>query len=161
MRAINAQMQNALAAHTRRPAFTVTIEDHTNHLTAYQAPGLLDMWSDVCVANDGSIVRVNLTRGAGGGFSNTFQFTRITDPSVAAQWTSVTAFPGGSGVMFQDGGCCVSNNAGVLRAFAAASRSEVAVQPAYLAAAPVAEQPEERSCELSLSFFPALGCLSW
>src|SRR4051812_4512452 len=109
-------MQNALAAYTRRPAVSLTIEDHTNHLLSYQTPGLTDMWSDVCLANDGSVIRVNLTRGSS--FSQNFQYSRITDPSVGSQWSAVTTFPGGSGNMFADGGCCVSNNAGTLRAFA-------------------------------------------
>src|SRR5437899_2683607 len=78
------------------------------------------MWSDCCVANDGSIIRVNVTRGLHGGFGfkDDFQFSRITDPSVGSQWSTVTTFTGGSANMFQDGGCCVSNNAGTLRAFA-------------------------------------------
>src|SRR5258708_26713487 len=110
-------MTTALAAKTRRPAISLTIEDHIIHLSAYQTPGLTDMWSDCCVANDGSIVRVNLTRG-GTGFNQNFQYTRITDPSVAGQWSSVTTFSGGSANMFQDGGCAVSNNGGTLHAFA-------------------------------------------
>ncbi|MGH2482564.1 MAG: hypothetical protein ACRDHW_23195, partial [Ktedonobacteraceae bacterium] len=117
MRTIDANMTSALAATTRRPALGLTIEDHTIHLSAWQNPGLADQWSDVCVASDGSIIRVNLTRG-GAGFTNSFQFARITDPSVASQWSTVTMFPGGNGNIFQDGGCAVSNNAGVLRAFA-------------------------------------------
>lgn len=95
----------------------LTIEDHTVHLSAYQTPGLTDMWSDCCIANDGSIIRVNVTRG-GFGFTSSFQFARITDPSVGSQWSTMTTFTGGSGNIFQDGGCCVSNNVGTLRAFA-------------------------------------------
>lgn len=117
MRTIDANMQTALAAKTRRPAVSLTIEDHTVHLSAYQTPGLTDMWSDCCIASDGSIVRVNVTRG-GFGFTSNFQFSRITDPSTGSQWSTVTTFTGGSGNMFQDGGCCVSNNGGTLRAFA-------------------------------------------
>ncbi len=117
MRTTDASMQNALASLTRRPAVGLTIEDHTVHLSAYQTPGLADMWSDCCVASDGSIVRVNLTRG-GTGFASSFQYARITDPSIASQWSSVTTFSGGSGNMFQDGGCAVSNNGGTIRAFA-------------------------------------------
>lgn len=117
MRAIDANMQNALAAHTRRPSVGLTIEDHTIHLSTYQVPGLADQWSDCCLANDGSILRVNLTRGSFG-FTSNFQFSRITDPSLASQWSTVTTFPGGAGNMFQDGGCAISNNAGTLRAFA-------------------------------------------
>ncbi len=108
-------MHTALAALTRRPAITLTIEDHITHLSPYQSPGLTDMWSDACIANDGSIVRVNVTRGS---FASNFQYARITDPSIAAQWSTVTTFSGGSGNTFQDGGCAVSNNGGTLRAFA-------------------------------------------
>ncbi len=117
MRTIDAAMQSALAANTRRPAIGLTLEDHTNHLTAYQTPGLVDQWSDVCIANDGSIVRVNLTRGSFG-FTSNLQYSRITDPAQAAQWAGVTTFAGASGNMFQDGGCAISNNGGTLRAFA-------------------------------------------
>ena len=117
MRTIDANMQAALASLTRRPAIELTIEDHTVHLSAWQTPGLADQWSDVCIASDGSIIRVNITRG-GLGFTSNFQWARITDPSVAGQWSTVTTFTGGSGNISQDGGCCVSNNAGTLRAFA-------------------------------------------
>ncbi len=117
MRTIDAAMQSALDAETRRPAIALTIEDHTIHLTPYQSPGLVDQWSDVCLANDGSIVRVNLTRSTFGQTAN-FQHARITDPAQASQWSTVTTFSGGSGNMLDDGGCAVSNNAGTLRAFA-------------------------------------------
>ncbi len=117
MRSIDANMQGGLAASTRLPVSTLLIEDHTNHLFPYQSPGLADQWSDVCLASDGSIIRVNLTRGSFG-FTSNFQYVRVTDPSQAAQWSGVTTFAGGGGNMFQDGGCCVSNNGGTLRAFA-------------------------------------------
>lgn len=117
MRTIDANMQAALASLTRRPAIELTIEDHTVHLSAWQTLGLADQWSDVCIASDGSIIRVNITRG-GLGFTSNFQWARITDPSVAGQWSTVTTFTGGSGNISQDGGCAVSNNAGTLRAFA-------------------------------------------
>jgi hypothetical protein len=110
-------MQTALASRTRRPAIGVTIEDHTNHLSSYQAPGLTDAWSDICIANDGSILRVYLA-GAAGSFSSSFQFTRITDPASASQWSTVTTFSGGSANIWHDGGCCISNNGGTIRAFA-------------------------------------------
>lgn len=117
MRTIDATMQAALAAMTRRPAVSLTIEDHIIHLSAYQTPGLPDQWSDCCVASDGSIIRVNVTRG-GFGFTSNFQYARIADPSVASQWSSVTTFSGASGNIYEDGGCAVSNNNGTLRAFA-------------------------------------------
>ena len=117
MRTIDANMTTALAAHTRRPAIGLTIEDHTNHLLSYQTPGLTDAWSDVCIANDGSIVRVYLS-GSSGSFAGSFKYSRITDPSIGSQWSSVTTFSGGSANMWHDGGCCISNNSGTLRAFA-------------------------------------------
>jgi len=110
-------MTTALASKTRRPSVGLTIEDHIVHLSAYQSPGLSDQWSDCCIASDGSIIRVSVTRG-GFGFTSSFQWTRITDPSVAGQWTTLSTFSGGSANMFQDGGCAVSNNGGTLRAFA-------------------------------------------
>lgn len=119
MRPLSTALQTALQARTRHPAVILTIEDHTNHLLPYQTPGLPDQWSDACVADDGSIVRVYLTHPAGPDtFAQHFQYTRITDPSQAAQWTTVTTFTGGKANMFQDGGCCISNNHGTLRAFA-------------------------------------------
>ena len=117
MRTIDATLTAALASKTRQPAVSLTIEDRTIHLSGYQTPGLADMWSDACVANDGSIIRVNITRG-GSGFTSNFQFTRVTDPSVSGQWSTVTTFSGGSGNIYQDGGCAISNNSGTLRAFA-------------------------------------------
>lgn len=117
MRTIDANMTSALAAKTRRPAVGLTIEDHTIHLSAYQTPGLTDNWSDCCVANDGSIIRVNVSHSSFG-FTSNFQYSRITDPSIAAQWASVTTFSGGSGNMFESGLCAVSNNGGTLHAFA-------------------------------------------
>ncbi|HVU70227.1 MAG TPA: hypothetical protein VHD63_24065 [Ktedonobacteraceae bacterium] len=117
MRTLDAALTTALAGSTRRPALSLTIEDHTIHLSPFQTPGLSDRWSDCCVASDGSLVYVSLTRG-GTGFDQDFQYTRITDPSIASQWSTLTTFSGGSDTMFQDGCCCISNNGGTLRAFA-------------------------------------------
>ena len=110
-------MQAALAATTRWPAIGLTIEDHTNHLSSYQAPGLADSWSDICIANDGSILRVYLA-GAAGSFSANVQYTRVTDPASSGQWSAMTTFSGGSANIWRDGGCCISNNGGTIRAFA-------------------------------------------
>ncbi|HEY0756884.1 MAG TPA: hypothetical protein VGD98_23225 [Ktedonobacteraceae bacterium] len=117
MRSIDAGMSAALAAYTRRPAIGLTIEDHIIHLSAYQAPGLSDSWSDCCIASDGSIIRVYLN-GTSGSFTASFQYSRISDPSNAGQWSSLTTLSGGSTNMWRDGSCCVSNNSGTLRAFA-------------------------------------------
>jgi hypothetical protein len=75
------------------------------------------VWNDGCIASDNSIIRVQVTS-SGSGFVSNFMVQRITDPTQAAQWASWTALPGSTGVMFQDGGCAVSNSAGTLRAFA-------------------------------------------
>jgi hypothetical protein len=74
-----------------------------------------DALNDVCLASDKSIVRVQVTRS---GFASTFQVQRISDPGQAAQWASWTVLPGSTGLMFQDGGCAVSNTGGTLHAFA-------------------------------------------
>jgi hypothetical protein len=81
--------------------------------------GINDGWSDMCVASDGSIIRVRITWGGGGAdFVQSFQWQRITDPTSVPQWTTWTTFGGGSGNIWDDGSCCVSNNSGTLRAFA-------------------------------------------
>src|SRR5215467_9152091 len=116
VRSMSGALTTLVNNKTRRPALTLTIEDHVKHWASYQTPGITDMWSDGCIANDGSIVRVSLTRGSP--FVQSFRSQRITDPTVASQWSTWTTFSGGSGNMFQDGGCCISNNSGTLRAFA-------------------------------------------
>jgi hypothetical protein len=58
-----------------------------------------------------------VTRG-GFGFTSNFQYQRITDPTMAGQWSSWTTFTGSAGLMFQDAGCAISNNGSTLRAFA-------------------------------------------
>lgn len=115
VRTLDTALTNALNAVTRRPAMTLTIEDHVIHYASYQTPGTADALNDACSAADNSIVRVQLTRS---GFSANFQVQRITDPSQAAQWATWTTLPGASGVMFQDGGCAISNSGGLLHAFA-------------------------------------------
>lgn len=106
-RTLDASLTSALASHTRRPALTLTAEDHIQHLQSFQTPNVADAWNDACIANDGSIVRVQVTRG-GGGFTSSIKTQRITNPSTASQWSTWTTLSGGSGNMFQDAGCAIS-----------------------------------------------------
>ncbi|MBA2392212.1 MAG: hypothetical protein H0V70_05645 [Ktedonobacteraceae bacterium] len=116
VRTLTGSLLSALSSVTRSPALTITIEDHVIHYAPYQTGGT-DAWNDGCIANDTSIIRVQVTRG-GSGFVSNFQVQRITDPTQATQWSIWTTLPGSTGLMFQDGGCAVSNSAGSLRAFA-------------------------------------------
>ena len=115
VRSFDAALTSALNSTVRRPSITLTVEDHVSHYAPYQTPGVADAVNDACVANDNSIIRVQVTRN---GFASTFQVQRITDPTNASQWSSWAALPGASGTIFQDGGCAISNSQGILRAFA-------------------------------------------
>src|SRR5579872_144029 len=117
VRSLDGALTTALTNVTRVPAFKLTIEDHVHHYAQYQTPGAPDAWNDACIASDNSIIRVQLPRG-GSGYVSAFQVQRITDPAQASQWTTWANLPGSSGVMFQDGGCAVSNAGGLLTAFA-------------------------------------------
>jgi hypothetical protein len=118
VRTLTTTLSTAVAAVTRRPYITLTAEDHINHLAqSVSTSGNSAAVSNACVASDGSIIRVHLTRGQNA-FQQSFQWQRISDPTNASQWSTWTTFGSGSGNMFQDGGCCVSNNNGTLRAFA-------------------------------------------
>ena len=117
VRSLDGALTTALNNVTRVPSFKLTIEDHVIHYASYQTPGAADAWNDACIASDNSIIRVQVPRG-GSGYVSAFQVQRITDPSQASQWTAWTNLPGSSGLMFQDGGCAVSNSGGVLTAFA-------------------------------------------
>lgn len=117
VRTLDYALTNALTNTTRRPALRLTIEDHVIHYALYQSPATADAWNDACIASDNSIIRVQVTR-SGTSFTANFQVQRITDPAQASQWSSWTTLPGSSGVMFQDGGCAISNSGGVLHAFA-------------------------------------------
>ena len=117
VRTLDSALTTALNSTTRVPAITLTVEDHVVHYASYQTPNTADAWNDLCITSDNSIIRVQVTRG-GGGFTSTFQYQRIPDPTVAAQWSTWTTFSGGSGNMFEDAGCAVSNSSGTLRAFA-------------------------------------------
>ncbi len=103
---MDAALTTAVSAITRIPAVQLSIDDRVQHFTLYQSPANADAWHDACVAPDGSIVRVQLVRG-GSGFANNFNHQRVTDPTQASQWNTWGTFGGGSGTMFQDGGCCV------------------------------------------------------
>lgn len=87
VRTLSPSLTAALTSQTRVPALTLTIEDHVLHYALYQSPGSADAWNDACLANDGSLVRVQVTRG-GSGFSSNFQVQRVTDPGQAAQWNT-------------------------------------------------------------------------
>ena len=117
VRTLDSSLTAALNSVTRRPALTLTIEDHVQHYGLYQSPGSADAWNDACIASDNAIVRVQVTRGSNA-FAQSFQFQRITDPGQTGQWAAWTTFAGATSNMFQDGGCAISNNAGTLRAFA-------------------------------------------
>jgi hypothetical protein len=117
VRSLSSALINALNSVTRRPALTLTVEDHTPHYATYQTPGTADSWNDVCVASDNSIIRVQLTPG-GSGLTSNFQVQRITDPTQAAQWASWSTLSGGAGNMFLEGECAVANSGGTLYAFA-------------------------------------------
>jgi hypothetical protein len=127
-RTLSSPLSTALTALTRRPAFQLTAEDHILHYSQYQTQGTADAWNAACVAADGSIIRVRLTRGSNAS-QQSFQYQRITDPGNASQWSTWTTFGSGLNNMFQDGGCAVSYNAaaGEIRAFAQAGTSGNAI----------------------------------
>ncbi|HZR41065.1 MAG TPA: hypothetical protein VFB12_13155, partial [Ktedonobacteraceae bacterium] len=91
VRTLDSALLTALNNVTRRPALTLTIEDHVVHYASYQTPGTTDAWNDACIASDNSIIRVQVTRS---GFTSNFQVQRITDPTQSAQWSSWTTLPG-------------------------------------------------------------------
>src|SRR5438270_202613 len=97
VRTLSSPLTTALASLTRRPSIQITAQDHILHYSSYQTPGTADAWNDACVAADGSIIRVRLTRG-GSTFQQSFQYQRITDPSVAGQWSTWTTFGSGAGL---------------------------------------------------------------
>jgi hypothetical protein len=121
VRSITTTLTTAIGSKTRRPAIKLTAEDHINHLNqSIATAGNADGPSDMCVADDGSIIRVRITRDTTSlaHFTQSFQWQRITDPTNATQWTTWHTFSGGSGNVFDQGGCAVSNNSDGLRAFA-------------------------------------------
>ncbi|QBD76183.1 hypothetical protein EPA93_09240 [Ktedonosporobacter rubrisoli] len=117
VRNLTSALTAAISANARVPVVAVTLQDQLQHFALYQSPNTQDGWHGACLASDGSIVRVRLSRG-GNAFTQNFQFQRVTTPAQASQWASWTTLNNGSGTMFQDGGCAVSNNGGTLWAFA-------------------------------------------
>ncbi|MBO0790788.1 MAG: hypothetical protein J2P36_07540 [Ktedonobacteraceae bacterium] len=118
-RTLSPALSAAINAPTRRPLVTLIAADTINHRQqSVTTSANVDIWFDACLASDGSIIRVKVTNSGGTSFSRSFQFQRITDPTIASQWTTWTTFSGGSNNMFQDGGVAISNNSGTLRAFA-------------------------------------------
>jgi hypothetical protein len=120
VRSISSTLTSAIGAQTRRPSVTLSAQDHINHLQQNLTLSASDQQNAACIANDGSIIRVSLTRDPSGlqTFNQAFQWQRITDPTSVAQWQSWTSFGGASSGMAQDSGCAISNSNGVLRAFA-------------------------------------------
>lgn len=117
VRLLGSPLTAALNSQTRVPALRLTIEDRVLHYVPYQSSTSADAWHDACLADDQSLVRVQVTR-AGFGFTSDFQVQRVTDPTQAGQWSAWSTLPGSAGLMFEDGSCAVSNSAGTLRAFA-------------------------------------------
>jgi len=116
MRSLSGTLMAALNARTRRPAISLTAEDHIDHLAQTIAAANSDGYNDLSIASDGSIIRVRLTRGSNA-FQQSFQWQRITDPTSGSQWTTWNTFSGGSGNIFQDGGCAVSRDAGTINVY--------------------------------------------
>lgn len=110
VRSLSGTLSSAVSSKNRRPYVSCTIEDHTNHLAINVAASNSEAYSDCCIANDGSIIRVRVQRL--GQFVSTAQWQRITNPLSPSQWTTWNTFSGGSGVIFQDGGCTVAHNGG-------------------------------------------------
>jgi hypothetical protein len=120
VRSISGTLTSAINSQTRRPYVALSAQDHINHLQQTLTLSTSDQQNAACVANDGSIIRVSLTRDPSGlqTFNQAFQWQRITDPTSIAQWQNWTSFSGAANGMAQDSGCAVSNSSGVLRAFA-------------------------------------------
>ena len=116
MRSLSSTLTTALNAKTRRPAISVIAEDRVNHLAQVVTAVNSDGYNDLGVASDGSIIRVRVTRGSNA-FQQSFQWQRVTDPTSSAQWTTWNTFSGGSGNVFQDGGCAISRDGGTMNAY--------------------------------------------
>lgn len=116
-RVLSATLATAVGATTRVPTVALTVEDHIQHFATYQTPGSADSYHDACLATDGSIVRVQVTRGSNA-FQQSLRWQRVTDPTQASQWQSWSTFGGATNNCFQDGFCAVAQNpGGTLRAF--------------------------------------------
>ncbi len=117
MRTLPPVLTSVLNNTTRTPRCILTVEDRVLHYGLYQSLSGDDVLNDACLASDASIIRVQIPHGSSG-FSASFQVQRISDPTQTAQWSSWSTLPGAAGVIYQNGGCAVTNAAGVLRAFA-------------------------------------------
>ncbi len=118
MRRLSNTLIAAINSGTRRPAVTLSAEDHILHFAqSVTTTGNADSLNDMCVAGDGSIIRVRVTRGTNAQ-QQSLQWQRITDPTNASQWQSWTTFGGGNTNMFQDAGCTLLKTGTLLRAFA-------------------------------------------
>src|SRR2546421_12177364 len=111
VRSISSTLTSAIGAQTRRPYVTLSAQDHINHLQQSLTLSTSDQQNAACVANDGSIIRVSLTRDPSGiqTFNQAFQWQRITDPTSVSQRQNWTSFGGASNGMSQDSGCAISN----------------------------------------------------
>ena len=116
MRSLSLTLRSALNANTRRPVISLTAEDHINHLAQAVAASHSDGYNDLCIASDGSIIRIRVTRGSNA-FQQSLQWQRITDPTSGSQWTTWNTFSGGSSNVFQDGGCAISRDGGTINAY--------------------------------------------
>ncbi len=118
MRTLSNTLIAAINSGTHRPAVTLSAEDHVIHFAqSVTTTGNADSLNDMCVAGDGSIIRIRVTRGTNA-LQQSFQWQRITDPTSASQWQSWTTFGGGNANMFQDAGCALLKTRTLLRAFA-------------------------------------------
>jgi hypothetical protein len=117
VRALTSTLTAALNATTRCPVVSASVEDHIAHYQLVQTPAAADSMHDACLANDGSIIRVRVTRGSNP-YTQSVQWQHVNDPTNAAQWSTWTTFAGANANCFQDGSCAVANNGGTLRAFA-------------------------------------------
>ena len=65
VRTLDGALTTAVNSVTRIPSLSLTVEDHVIHYASYQTPNTADAWNDLCIANDNSIIRVQVTRGGG------------------------------------------------------------------------------------------------
>ena len=118
MRTLSNTLIAAINSGTRRPAVTLSAEDHIIHFAqSVSTTSNADSLNDMCVAGDGSIIRVRVTRGTNAQ-QQSFQWQRIIDPTSASSWQSWTTFGGGNANMFEDAGCALLKTGTLLRAFA-------------------------------------------
>lgn len=121
-RMLTTTLTTAVGDTMRVPVIAAACEDHISRYTQLPAANTAQAQNffNACIASDGSIIRVWVVAGSS---PATFQFQRITNPSIASQWTTWTTFGGASATIALNGACCVSNNGGTLRAFAQQSAS--------------------------------------